>query len=86
MKYQDITNQYTTNKKYQLKKQKYLDTSINKKKKQSNNFVFDISKSKLEIEQALLQIDRIYNAKNRTWVDTIILVKYKVIIKIFKRK
>ena len=86
MKYQDITNQYTTNKKYQLKKQKYLDTSINKKKKQSNNFVFDISKSKLEIEQALLQIDRIYNAKNRTWVDTIILVKDKVIIKIFKRK
>ncbi len=161
MKYKDITNQYTTKKNYQIKKQKYfisddgtkynvdgkhvllkttkdeiemaeilgqafggkvklvpvvlqpkgiqtsdyiinnkkfdlkqivgngkntLDTAINKKKKQSNNFVFDISKSEMKIEQALLQIDRIYNAKNRTWMDTIVLIKNKAILKIFKRK
>lgn len=63
-----------------------LDTAINKKKKQSNNFVFDITKTKMSKEQALLQIEKIYNAKNRTWVDMIILIKNNTILKIFKRK
>lgn len=161
MKYEDITNQYTFPKNYQLKKQKYfidndgneyrvdgrhvilkptekeietakilgrvlggkvnlvpvvlqpkgiqtpdyiinnqkfdlkqilgngkntLDTAINKKRKQSHNFIFDITRTEMEEEQALLQIDKIYNAKNRTWVNIIILLKDKEILKIFKRK
>ncbi len=161
MKYQDITEQYATKRKYQLKKQKYfisddgvkysvdgkhillktnneerkvanilgetfggnvnlvpvvlqpkgiqtsdyiingkkfdlkqilgngkntLDTAINKKKKQSDNFVFDITKTEMSVEQALLQIDRIYNAKNRTWVNIMVLLKDKEVLKIFKRK
>ncbi len=161
MKYQDITDQYKTSKKYQIKKQKYfmsddgnrynvdgkhvilktsieekeianilgktfggkvnlipvvlqpkgiqtpdymingekfdlkqilgngkntLDTAINKKKKQSNNFIFDITKTKMTIEQVILQIDKIYNAQNRTWVNIIVLVKDREILKIFKRK
>lgn len=40
----------------------------------------------MSIEQALLQIERIYNAKNRTWVNTIILIKDKKVLRIFKRK
>lgn len=79
------------NKKFDLKQiigngKNTLDTAINKKKKQSNNFVFDVSKSEMKIEQALSQIDRIYNAKNRTWVNTIVLVKDKSVLKVFKRK
>lgn len=79
------------NKKFDLKQiigngKNTLDTAINKKKKQSNNFVFDVSKSGMKIEQALSQIDRIYNAKNRTWVNTIVLVKDKSVLKVFKRK
>lgn len=62
-----------------------LDTAISKKKKQSNNFVFDITKTEMNIEQVLLQIDKIYNAQNRTWVNTIILIKDKEIIKILKK-
>lgn len=85
------TPDYTiNNKRFDLKQvlgngKNTLDTAINKKKKQSNNFVFDISKSKIEVKEALLQIDRIYNAKNRTWVDTIVLIKDKKILKVFKR-
>lgn len=63
-----------------------LDTAINKKRKQSDNFVFDITKTEMSMEQALLQIERIYNAKNRTWVNTIILIKDKKVLRIFKRK
>lgn len=160
MKYQDITNQYTTKKSYKVKKQKYfisddgikynvdgkhvllkttkyereianvlgqifggkiklipvvlnpkgvqtpdyivnnkkfdlkqilgngkntLDTAINKKKKQSNNFIFDISKSKMEIKEVLWQIDRIYNAPNRTWIDIIVLINNKTVLKVFKK-
>lgn len=63
-----------------------LDTAINKKRKQSDNFVFDITKTEMSMEQALLQIERIYNAKNRTWINTIILIKDKKVLRIFKRK
>lgn len=161
MKYQDITEQYTSKNKYQIKKQKYfidddgtkydvdgkhvllkvnqeekeiagilgeifggkvclvpvvlnpkgiqtpdytingskfdlkqilgngkntLDTAISKKKKQSNNFIFDITKTEMSVNQALLQIDKIYNAKNRTWVNIIVLIKDKKVLNIFRRK
>ncbi len=63
-----------------------LDTAINKKKKQSNNFIFDISQTIMSKERALEQIQRIYNSKNRNWVDMIILIKNGQVLKIFKRK
>ena len=37
-------------------------------------------------EQALLQIEKIYNAKNRMWVNMIILLKDNEVLNIFKRK
>lgn len=63
-----------------------LDTAINKKKKQSHNFIFDITKTEMKKEQALLQIEKIYNAKNRMWVNMIILLKDNEVLNIFKRK
>ena len=59
------------NKKFYLKQiigngNNTLDTAINKKRKQSDNFVFNITKTEMSMEQAVLQIERIYNAKNRT--------------------
>ena len=79
------------NKKFDLKQiigngNNTLDTEKKKKRKQSDNFVFDITKTEMSVEQALLQIERIYNAKNRTWVNTIILIKDKKVLRIFKRK
>ncbi len=63
-----------------------LDTAINKKRKQSHNFIFDITKTEMKKEQALLQIEKIYNAKNRMWVNTVILLKNNEVLNIFKRK
>lgn len=63
-----------------------LDTAISKKKKQSNNFIFDISNSELTENMAIEQINKIYNSKNRLWINTIILIKDGKILKIFKRK
>jgi len=63
-----------------------LDTAISKKKMQSNNFIFDITNSKMKENTAIEQIKKIYNSKNRLWVDKIILIKDNKILKIFKRK
>lgn len=63
-----------------------LDTAISKKKRQSSNFIFDISNSKITENTAVEQIKKIYNSKNRLWVDKIILTKDGKILKIFKRK
>ncbi len=63
-----------------------LDTAISKKKQQSDNFIFDISKSSMTEDIAIEQIHRIYESKNRRWVNKIILLKDDKILKIFKRK
>lgn len=63
-----------------------LDTAISKKRRQSNNFIFDISKTEMNEEEAISQIERIYNSKNREWVNKIILIKQNKVIKIFERK
>lgn len=63
-----------------------LDTAISKKKKQATNFIFDISKTEMNKNQAIVQIEKIYKARNRTWVDSIVLIENNKVLKIFKRK
>ena len=63
-----------------------FDTAISKKKKQSNNFIFDISQTKMNEEEAIRQIEKIYTSHNRTWVGTIILIKDNKLLKIYERK
>lgn len=63
-----------------------LDTAISKKKEQSNNFIFDISKTEMSEKQAILQIEKIYKSLNREWVNETVLVKDNRLLKIFKRK
>lgn len=63
-----------------------LDTAISKKKRQSDNFIFDISKTEMTEDIAVEQIKKIYNSNNRLWVNTLILIKDNKILRIFKRK
>ncbi len=63
-----------------------LDTAISKKKKQSNNFIFDISQTKMNEDEAIRQIEKIYTSNNRAWVNTIILIKDNKVLKVYKRK
>ena len=50
-----------------------FDSAIKKKKSQSNNFIFDISNSKLTLEMINKQLNLIYKSKDRKWVDKIIV-------------
>lgn len=63
-----------------------LDTAISKKKKQSDNFIFDITNTEMSTEEAIKQIQRIYESNNRLWVNKLILIKDNKILKIYKRK
>ena len=79
------------NKKYDLKQitgnGKYvIQGNLKGKQNQADNFVIDITKSKLETNEAIKQIQSIYNSKHYLWIDRIILIKEKEFLKIYKRK
>lgn len=63
-----------------------IEGDIKNKKEQANNFVIDITKSKIEMEEVERQVKSIYNSKRYLWVDKIIIVKGNKILKIYKRK
>ena len=63
-----------------------LDTAISKKKKQSNNFIFDITNTEMLEIDAIKQIQRIYKSNNRAWLEKVVLIKDNKILKIYKRK
>lgn len=56
------------------------------KKEQANNFIFDISNIIVDDNWIKNQVNSIFNSKNREWVNSIIVTKNKVIIKVYKRK
>lgn len=79
------------NRRYDLKQisgnGKYvIQGNLKGKQKQADNFVIDITKSEMSIDEAIRQIENIYNSKHFLWLDRIILLKNKEFLKIFKRK
>ena len=79
------------NRKYDLKEiygnsKNTLYNAIAKKKEQSDNFIFDISNTKMNIIEAINQIQGIYKSKHKDWVNEIILIKNNKILKMYKRK
>lgn len=79
------------NKRYDLKQIKgdgkyVIQGNLKGKQKQADNFVIDITKSKISNEEAIRQIKNIYNSKHFLWLDRIILIKDKEVLKAYKRK
>lgn len=79
------------NKRYDLKQingnGKYvIQGNLKGKQKQADNFIIDITNSKLNTEEAINQIQNIYSSKHYLWLDRIILLKDKEFLKIYKRK
>ncbi len=79
------------NEKYDLKQitggGKYvIEGNLRKKQKQSNNFIIDLTKAKINLEEAERQIKSIYNSKRYLWIDKILVIKEDGIIRAYKRK
>lgn len=62
-----------------------LDSAIKKKKNQSQNFIFEISSSKMSIEDAQNQISKIMSSTDRQWIKKIVLKK-DGIVKVYKKR
>ena len=78
-------------KKYDLKEifgstKNTLYNALSGKQKQADNFIFDISKTKLKLNEIIEQVNDIYNSKHRSWVNQIIIIKDEEIIRIFERQ
>lgn len=58
---------------------------IAKKKRQSNNFILDITKCPLETDNIYEQAKKIYYSTHTRFVDTLIIIKDDNILKIFSR-
>jgi len=63
-----------------------LYNAITRQRKQSSNFIFDISSTELSQEESIRQIKDIYKSKHKSWINKIILIKNNEILIIFKRK
>lgn len=63
-----------------------LEDSIKRKKRQSKNFIFDITNSKIEKYNLFEQLKKIYSSKTTNWVDKIIVKKDKDVSAVYKRK
>lgn len=55
------------------------------KKRQANNFVICADKTELSTEELKRQIKAIYTSRNTTFVDTIVLIRNKQIVKVYRR-
>lgn len=63
-----------------------IEGNIRKKKNQANNFIIDVTNTKIDIKEIERQIESIYISKRYLWVDKIFVVKENDIIKAYKRK
>ena len=78
------------NEKWDLKrltsnKNNAIYTAIRDRQKQANNFVIDISKSKLTMKQAELQTKELYKIKTVNWLNKVIIKKNNEFIKITRK-
>ncbi len=63
-----------------------FDNRLNNYKKQSKNFIFDISNNPLSIKEIKRQINNIYNSDNRVWIKKIIVKKHNKVLAVYERK
>lgn len=63
-----------------------IEGNIKKKQKQANNFIIDITNAGIDMQEAIRQIENIYNTKRYEWVDRLFLLNNSEFLKIFKRQ
>lgn len=63
-----------------------IEDAVKKKKEQANNFIFDITPSKIEKENLYKQLQKLYNSKTTNWIDKVIVKKENDVMVIYKRK
>ena len=78
-----IDNEYWDLKNINGRGKRVIEDAIKKKRNQSNNFIFDITKSKIKKDDLFNQLEKIYKSKTTNWVNKIIVKKGNKVIKCF---
>ena len=65
-------------------KTRAVDNVLKKSKRQSNNFILDITECPLNRDNIIYQVKRIYD--KRPWIDKVIIFDNKKLLKFYKRK
>lgn len=78
-------NEYWDLKEIKSSGKKAIDNRVNGLKGQTRNFLFDISNNLLNDEEIINQVERMYKSPKRDWVDKVILIRDKNLIKIYER-
>lgn len=60
--------------------------SIRRQSKQSDNFIFDIGKSKLTTKAVRKQVEYLYNSRKLSWLNNVIVKKNNEIEIVIKNK
>ena len=63
-----------------------IEGNLRKKKNQANNFIIDVTNTKMDSKEIERQIKSIYISKRFMWVDKIFVIKENKIINAYKRK
>lgn len=63
-----------------------IEGNLRNKKKQSNNFVIDLTNAKIGIKEVERQINSIYISKRFLWIDKIFAIKGNKLIRAYKRR
>ena len=69
-----------------ISKTRAVDNVLKVTKKQSSNFILDITNCKLERENIIKQVEKIYSTRGREWIDKIMIFDNDKLLKIYKRK
>ena len=62
-----------------------FDNAVKGQKSQATNFVFDITKCPLPMDEILRKLEAILTNRNRGWIEKLILIDNGEIVKILER-
>lgn len=63
-----------------------LFNRVKKAKWQAQNFIIDVTNTKLDEDTILAQVKKVFHREDTKWVDEILIVQNRLRIQVFKRK
>ena len=63
-----------------------IEDAIKRKKKQADNFILDVTESKIDDKEIIEQLAKVYKSKSTEFVNSIIIKRNNDVIRIYKRK
>lgn len=67
-------------------KNRIVDNVIKRSKNQSSNIILDVTKADVKITEIIKQVEMIFSAYKRNWINIVMIIQNYKVVKILKRK